>query len=380
MIILDRLLENKIMRQLQSNKVLLLYGTRRVGKTFMIQSIMGKMQEKYLYLNGEDAEVQAVFQRRTIANFKNIIGDVRLLVIDEAQAIPGIGAALKLMIDTQPQLTILATGSSSLDLVNTSGEPLTGRNISYLLYPITHAEWNPNAIEARQQLDDRLIYGSYPEIFNLDSHTDKAVYLQQLIQSYLLKDILAYSGIRHAEKILSLLRLIAFQTGSEVSYSELSNRLGLNRITVENYLDLLSKVFIIFKLPAYSNNHRNEISKGAKWYFFDTGIRNAILNDFRPLALRNDVGALWESYIISERIKQSSYHSDYTQFYFWRTYQQQEIDLIEFENGQLRAFEVKYSTPRKIKTPSAFAAAYPETRVQLISKDNFGEYLQGKLP
>lgn len=372
---IERILEDKLIDCLSSNKVVLLLGTRRVGKTFLLQAILKKTDKKVLSLNGEDMDVQELFQRRTAVNYRNIIGDANLVVIDEAQAIPGIGHALKLMIDTQPQLTILATGSSSLELVNRSGEPLTGRNIPFMLYPIAQSELKQNLIEARQHLDERLVYGSYPEVFQLPGHSEKAAYLQQLVQSYLLKDILAYSGIRHSEKINALLRLVAFQSGSEVSYVELSNRLGINRITVENYLDLLSKVFILYKLPAYSTNQRNEISKGAKWYFYDNGIRNAIVNDFRAPDLRNDLGQLWESYILSERIKKMRYAGSLAQFYFWRTYQQQEIDLIEFENGVLRAFEIKYGAATKFKTPSAFRNAYPETEVNVISKENYLEFI-----
>jgi predicted AAA+ superfamily ATPase len=372
---IDRSIENQIISCIGSNKVVLLFGTRRVGKTFLLQSILKKTDKKVLSLNGEDLDVQELFQRRTAANFQNIVGDANLLMIDEAQAIPNIGQALKLMIDTQSQLTILATGSSSLELVNQSGEPLTGRNIPFMLYPIAQSELKQNPIEARQHLDERLIFGSYPEVFQLNGHSEKAAYLQQLVQSYLLKDILAYSGIRHSDKINALLRLVAFQSGSEVSYSELSNRLGISKITVENYLDLLSKVFILYKLPAYNTNQRNEISKSVKWYFYDNGIRNAIVNDFRSSALRNDTGQLWESYIISERIKKLRYSGSLAQLYFWRTYQQQEIDLIEFDNGVLRAFEIKFSAPAKFKIPSAFRNTYPGAEVKLISKENYQEFI-----
>lgn len=375
MVYIDRIIENQIIKLLGSNKVILLYGTRRVGKTSLLKSILKKTGLNALSINGEDLDVQEIFQRRTIANYRSLIGDANLLVIDEAQAIPGVGHALKLMIDTLPELTILATGSSSLELANQSGEPLTGRHIPFLLFPFAQAELKENVLEARQLLEERMIYGGYPEIFPMKGQAEKAAYLVQLIQSYLLKDILAFSGIRHADKISSLLRLIAYQSGAEVSYAELGNQLGLSKITVEHYLDLLSKVFIIYKLPAYSTNQRNEISKGAKWYFYDNGIRNAIINDFRPLALRNDTGQLWESYVISERIKKLQYSGSLTKFYFWRTYQQQEIDLIEFDNGELRAFEIKFSSLKKFKTPSAFRSKYPDTQVSMISRDNYLEFI-----
>jgi predicted AAA+ superfamily ATPase len=280
------------------------------------------------------------------------------------------------MIDSFPELTILATGSSSFDLLNKSGEPLTGRMIPFHLYPIAQKELKQHPLEALQHLDERLIYGSYPEIFQMQTHTEKAAYLQQLVQSYLLKDILSFSGIRHSEKIYALLRLIAFQSGSEVSYNELSNQLGINKITVENYLDLLSKVFILYKLPAYSTNQRNEIAKGCKWYFYDNGIRNAVINDFRTPSMRNDMGILWESYLISERLKKKKYEQSLTNFFFWRTYQQQEIDLIELENGMINAFEIKYSPKGKFKIPSSFTTHYPDATVTLVSREDYLDFIK----
>ena len=373
--IIPRVIENQMLALQKSNKVILLFGTRRVGKTFLMQSIAKKMDGDCLFLNGEDLEVQEIFQRRTEANLKNLTGKTHVLIIDEAQAIPEVGKALKLMVDTQPNLTIYATGSSALDLLNQSGEPLTGRLHSFHLNSIAQLELGQTMLEARQGLDERLVYGSYPEIFQLTDNNSKAAYLGQLIQSYLLKDILAYSGIRLSDKILSLLRLIAYQSGSEVSYAELGTQLGMNKATVESYLDLLSKVFIIYKLPAYSTNARKEITKSAKWYFFDNGIRNAVINDFRPLGLRNDTGVLWESYILSERIKKLRYSGSLAHFYFWRNYQQQEIDCIEFENGELRAYEIKYSSTKKVKTPSGFMQSYPGVEVQQIDRDNYLEFV-----
>jgi len=372
---INRALESRILQQLNSNKVILLFGTRRVGKTFLLKSLHEKMDTPPLWLNGEDLDVQELLSRRSEAGLRRVIGNSSMLFIDEAQAIPEVGKALKLMIDTNPGLCILATGSSSLDLAGMSGEPLTGRKITHFLFPIAQLELDENALQARQHLDERLVYGSYPEIFQLPDLHEKALYLQELVQSYLLKDILAYSGIRHSDKIISLLRLVAFQTGSEVSYQELSNRLGISKITVENYLDLLSKVYILFKLPAYSTNQRNEISKSAKWYFYDNGIRNAVVNDFRMPAMRNDLGAIWENYIISERIKQQHYAGKLTQWYFWRNYQQQEVDLLEYENGELRAFEIKYQAPARLKTPNAFKADYPDTELVCISRENYLDFI-----
>lgn len=372
---IKRILESQLIENLGKNKVLLLYGTRRVGKTSLIQTLIKRLNTSVLFMNGEDFDVQEIFRKRSIARFKGLIGNERLLVIDEAQAIPEVGKALKLMIDAHPQLTIIATGSSSLDLAGNAGEPLTGRHIPFVLYPIAQQELMLNRLETEQQLEQRLIYGSYPEIFHYSRNEEKAMYLQQLVQSYLLKDILAYSGIRHSDKIYALLRLIAFQSGSEVSYQELSTTLGISKVTVEHYLDLLSKVFILFKLPAYSTNQRSEIAKGAKWYFFDNGVRNAIVNDFRLPASRNDMGQLWESYIISERIKKKIYERSQTRFFFWRTYRQQEIDLIENENGLLRAFEIKYSTPKRLKAPEAFINSYPGAELHWITRDTYQDYI-----
>jgi predicted AAA+ superfamily ATPase len=370
-----RIIENQILKSIHTNKVLLLYGSRRVGKTFLLQSILQKYSGEYQFMNGEDMDVQALFQKRTIANYRALTGNARLLVLDEAQVIPDIGSALKLMIDSQPELTILATGSSSLDLVNKSGEPLTGRNLNFLLFPLAHSELEETILQSRQNLDERLIYGSYPEVFQIKDYPKKADYLRQLVQSYLLKDILAYSGIRHADKIFALLKMVAFQSGSEVSLTELSNQLGISKLTVESYLDLLTKVFVLYKLPAFSGNLRNEITKGSKWFFYDTGIRNAVISNFNPPALRNDMGSLWETYILSERIKRSQYLNNHTQFYFWRTYQQQEIDLIEEVNGQISAFEIKYSTPSRLKIPATFRNRYPEAKLHLITRENYLDYI-----
>ena len=315
---IKRYLEDRILQLLGSNKVILILGTRRVGKTFLINRIKEHFKGKMLMLNAEDYDVQDILKKRSIANYNALTGGAELLIIDEAQAIPEIGSVLKLMIDSQTQLTIIATGSSSLDLVNTTGEPLTGRQFPFNLYPISQMELGRDLINARSNLDERLILGSYPEIFQLNTIKEKESYLKELSRSYLLKDILSYAGIKHSNKLLDLLKLIAFQVGAEVSLNELSLKLGINKITVENYLDLLQKVFVLFKLPSYSTNQRKEISKGSKWYFYDNGIRNAVIQDFRIPSLRNDLGMLWENYIISERLKRNVYKDEDIQMFFWR--------------------------------------------------------------
>lgn len=376
---LTRIIEKRLKSLIGKNKVLLILGTRRVGKTVLINKIIKEYNKQVVLLNGEDMATQEILQQRTAANYKRIAGDAQLLVIDEAQAIPETGKVLKLMIDSLPDLTIIATGSSSFDLLNKAGEPLTGRKIQFQLYPVAQLELESreNFVETRQHLEERLVFGSYPEMLQLPSYREKEEYLQELVQSYLLKDILAFEGIRQSNKIMKLLRLIAFQTGSEVSYNELGNQLGISKNTVESYLDLLSKVFLIYRLPAYSTNQRKEISKGSKWYFADNGIRNAIANDLRLLNLRQDTGSLWENYLLSERIKRNSYLHEHVQYFFWRNYDQQEVDFIELKQGKLYAYEFKYNNNKRVKIPAAFSAAYPEVLFKCITKDNYLDWITG---
>ena len=274
-------------------------------------------------------------------------------------------------------MTILATGSSSFDLVNTTGEPLTGRQYPFKLYPVAQMELDQDPVTIRASLEERLVMGSYPEVFQFKTVKQKETYLKELAKSYLLKDILAYADIKHAAKLVDLLRLIAFQVGSEVSYHELSQKLGINKITVEHYLDLLQKVFVLFKLPSYSTNQRKEIAKGSKWYFYDNGIRNALIQDFRPVTLRNDMGMLWENYIISERLKRNAYKDEDRQLYFWRNYNQQEVDLVEYFAGKLSAMEIKYGDSRRKGKPNAFHQAYPDAEFHLIDRDNYLDFICG---
>lgn len=374
---LNRYIENSIDKLIGKNKVILITGTRRVGKTVLLHTIEERYKGKTLLLNGEDFDVQELLRNRSAANYKRIIGDATLLMIDEAHAIPEIGNILKLMIDSQPTLTIIATGSSAFDLINKTGNPLTGRQYQMDLYPIAQIELKEQEtlIDTRRNFDERIIFGSYPELFNLDTDEEKAAYLQQLVQAYLLKDILAYDDIRYSDKIVKLLRLIAYQMGNEVSYTELGNQLGISKNTVEKYLDLLSKVFIVFRVGAYSNNLRKEVSKSSKWYFFDNGIRNAIINDFRLPPLRNDMGALWENYLIAERIKKNSYTGRRVQYYFWRTYDQQEIDFIETANGAVHAYEFKLSPDARVKIPASFSKSYPDSPFEKISTDNYLDWI-----
>ena len=375
--LITRTLQATVERYLGKNKVILVMGTRRVGKTVLVNVIKSQYSGKVVVLNAEDFDVQELLKNRSVASYKRLIGNATLLIIDEAQVLPDIGQILKLMIDEIPELTIIATGSSSFDLANRTGDPLTGRVILLHLYTLSQAEIgvNETGLETVQNLEERLVFGSYPEMFKLPTVEEKAAYLLQLVQSYLLKDILAFEGIRQSDKIVKLLRLIAYQCGAEVSYTELAGQLGISKNTVENYLDLLSKVFIVYKVGAYSTNLRKEVSKSSKWFFYDNGIRNAIINDFRLLSLRNDIGVLWENYLLGERLKKNAYQRKNAQYYFWRNYNQQEVDLIEVDNGKISAYEFKYSPAKKVKKPAAFASGYPDVKFGVVTKDNYLDWI-----
>lgn len=376
--IIQRYIKHEFLKKIKSGKVLVLLGARRTGKTFFIKQILKEIKTPYLLLNGDDYTTSSLLEKRSIANYRNIIGKNKLLIIDEAQKINSIGNILKLMIDEIPGLTIIATGSSVFDISQKLGEPLplTGRNINFNLFPFAQCELkkHENIIESKANFEHKLIYGIYPETYLLKSFAEKQEYLNSLINSYLLKDILELDNIKNSYKILNILRLLAFQTGSEVSYSEIGQKVSLSRNTVERYIDLLEKTFIIFKLNGFSKNLRKEIVKNSKYYFWYNGIRNAVISNFNTLELRNDTGQLWENYIISERIKFQKFSKVHSNYFFWRTYDQQEIDLIEERDGKLFAFEIKYNTS-KCKTPAAWKQTYPDSKFIVINKDNYLEYI-----
>jgi len=376
---LNRSLEETIDRKLKPNKVLILFGARRVGKTKLLAKYLEKIPASdYLLLNGEDQKVINALEERSVSNFKRVIGNAKILVIDEAQKVPDIGAKLKLIVDEIPGIKVIATGSSVFDLSNKLGEPLVGRENTIRLFPMAQMEFskNENYIQTTEKLESRLIYGSYPELEHLPDYNDKADYLEGLVNSLLLKDILEFEGIKKADKILDLLRLISFQVGKEVSIDELANSLkGITRNTVENYLDLLSKVFILYKVPGFSRNLRKEITKSNRWFFFDNGIRNAVIRNFAPINLRNDIGDLWENYLMSERIKYNSYTHKRVNSYFWRTYDKQEIDLVEEEASQLRAYEFKWNPKKKAKAPGGWRNTYPEASFEVINNSNYLDFI-----
>jgi predicted AAA+ superfamily ATPase len=374
---IPRLLEKKIEAELGKQKVIMLYGSRRTGKTTIIESIAARHGDKVLLLQGEDMHVASLLQQRTIANYSQLAKGKKIIIIDEAQVIPDIGKILKLMIDNVKGISIIATGSSSFDLVYRTGEPLVGRNIVHYLYPIAQIELSSveDRLTTLHNLEQRLVYGAYPELWHLPDQREQENYLKQIVNSYLLKDLLTLENVKGADVLYKLLQMLAWQAGSQVSTTELGNSLQLNKATVERYLDLLSKVFIIFPLSGYSNNLRKEVTKSKKWYFYDNGIRNALINNFSSLQSRNDIGQLWEQYVLSERMKFNSYRGYHPQYFFWRTYDGQEIDLLELDNKQhLQAFECKWQK-QQVKVPAAFSKAYPEAKFMAIHQDNYLEWI-----
>lgn len=369
--------EKELTKILMPQKVTLLLGARRVGKSILIENFLEKYKGSFLLLNGEDEDTHELLAKRTAANYKRLLNGYDLLVIDEAQAIPDIGKKLKLIVDTIKGVKVLVTGSSAFDLLNVSGEPLTGRSNTLNLYPIWQGELKENSLQTKQNLEDRLVYGSYPELWHYEKLEDKKRYLIELVNAYLLKDILILDGIRSPSVIFNLLKMIAYQIGKEVSYNELGTALGISKNTVEKYLNLLTQVFVLIKVPAYSNNLRKEISKSQRWYFVDNGIRNAIIQDFTPMALRNgnDIGMLWENYLFMERMKRNEYKKDIRTYHFWRTYDQQEIDLIEVKNKNIAAFEFKYNVNKVPKMPIAFEKAYPKASFEVINEKSYLNFI-----
>jgi len=375
---LERTIKPQILEYLLPNKVVVLLGPRRVGKTVLISQILNKTTEPYVLLNGEDIATRELFTRRSVSNFLQILDGKLFLIIDEAQKIPDIGNSLKLMVDEIKGIKILVTGSSAFDVENYTGEPLTGRKYTFKLFALSEQEYDQiqPLLVRKDKLRERLIYGNYPELLQLETKAQKNKYLNELITSYLLKDILAYENIKNSDKIISLLRLLAFQIGSLVSTTELGRQLGMSGNTVTKYLDLLSKVFIIHKVGGFSRNLRKEITKNNKWYFFDNGIRNILIANLNPIELRNDIGELWENYIISERIKHQEYTGMIVNNYFWRTYDQQEIDWIEERGGKLYSYEFKWNPKKKIKEPRGWKNNYPDSEYEIINPENYTSWVK----
>ena len=373
---IDRVALDLIYKKLQPNKVVVLLGARRVGKTKLIEKLIEKVNEKNIFLNGDDVESHNLLEIQSTANFKRLLGDTKFLIIDEAQEIPNIGKKLKLMVDTIPNLKVLVTGSSAFEINNQLGEPLVGRMKTINLYPISQLEFSKteNYFDTKNNLEDRLVFGSYPEISQIINREDKINYLKEIVNTQLLRDIFAFEGIKKRDKIIALLQMIAFRTGSELSLESVGRDLQISKNTVEKYLDLFSKVFIIYSVSGFSKNRDNEITKMKKWYFVDNGIRNAIINSFNPLNMREDVGKLWENYLNSERIKKMTYQENHILDYFWRTHTKQEIGRIEIKNENIQAFKYKYGKV-KFKIPTEFAKSYPDASFEIINQDNYLDYI-----
>lgn len=364
---------------LKPNKVLFIFGSRQAGKTTLLKKFLSENKDKFRYKldSGVDINLHAVLGS---SDFKKIIEYAKgydLIAIDEAQRIKGIGQGLKIMVDQVPNLKIIVTGSSSFELAGQIGEPLTGRKITLALYPLSQIEMGNiyNDYELKSRLDDYLIYGAYPEVLTSEVLNDKKRILEELVGSYLLKDILELEKVKSSKLLLDLLRLLAFQIGSEVSLSELGKQLGIEGKTVARYLDLFEKSFVIINIRGFSRNLRKEITKKSKYYFLDNGIRNAIIANFNPLEIRDDIGKLWENFLVVERIKKQSYHQIYSNNYFWRTWNQKEIDWVEERDGKLFGYEFKWKS-KPLKAAAAWTENYPDASLEIIDKENYLEFVR----
>jgi len=364
-------------KHLQPGKVLLIYGPRRVGKTTLLQKFLDETTLKYKLDSGDNIRTQQVLSSQDFKQILPYAEGYDLLAIDEAQNIPNIGMGLKILVDQQPDIKIVATGSSSFELAGQVGEPLTGRKKTLTLFPLAQSELlsNQNRFELKETLEEFLIFGTYPEVLLAETRQAKIETILEIANSYLVKDILTFDRVRSSKTLLDLLKLLAFQVGSEVSLNELGSQLGMDYKTIQRYLDLLEKAFVIVRLGGFSRNLRSEVTSKAKYYFMDNGIRNSLIAQFNDLSQRNDVGQLWENFVFMERLKHRTYQSIYANMYFWRTYDQQEIDLVEERDGLLHGYEAKWSTNKLIKAPKIWGGAYPSATFSVITPENYQEFI-----
>jgi hypothetical protein len=376
---IERTLLKQIQDWLLPGKVIILYGPRQVGKTTLVNQMLPALGQEYRYINADELTYREALSSQNKRILGDLLGSHRLLVIDEAQRVENIGLNLKIMVDNFPHATIIATGSASFDLANKIREPLTGRTITFCLYPISFHELKDTfgAFEAKSQLERWLVWGGYPAVITAETVQIRERLLDEIVGAHLYRDLLELNGIRHSGKIVDLLRLVAFQIGQEVSLTELAGNISLNRQTVERYLDLLEKVFVIYRVNGFSRNLRKEISKSARFYFIDNGVRNSLIQNFNPLRVRNDTGQLWENYLMIERRKANLYAGRATNTYFWRTYDQKEIDLIEERGGKLFGYEFKWQGEAKRGARQEFTRSYPNSEVQTITRDNYEDFLNG---
>jgi len=362
---------------LEPNKVIVLYGPRRVGKTTILNKFTKTTNLKFRFDTGEDLGVQKVFLSQSLDTLKQYAAGYEVIIIDEAQLISNVGLGLKMMVDQIPGIKIIVSGSASLDLSNKIGEPLVGRKWTKILYPVSQFELikESSQYDLEQTKEKYLIFGSYPEVLTSQTNQRKQLILQEVVSSYLLKDILSIESIKNPELLQKLLKLLAFQIGSEVSLSELATQLEINRNTVSRYIYLLEQSFIIYSLSGYSRNLRKEVTKKKKYYFWDNGIRNGIINNFNPLDTRDDLGQLWENFLVAERLKKQSYQPVFANNYFWRTWDQKEIDWVEMRGGKLFGFEFKFGK-NKSKSKQMWLETYPgEAEFSYINTSNYLDFI-----
>lgn len=372
---IPRLLKKNILEDFGRKKVVVILGARQVGKTTLL-SELATAGDKVLFLNCDNRDDAAAIESRSSTELASLLSSYDIVFIDEAQRVNNIGLSLKMIGDLKLKTQVVVTGSSSFEMANEISEPATGRVIEHKMYPLSLAETAGafSEREERRMLEQRMIFGLYPEVVTDVSEARRC--LVNLTNDYLYKDLLSYKGLRKPDVIQKLVRALALQLGSEVSYNELSGLLGVDKVTVETYINLLEKCFVVFRLDSFSRNLRNEIRKGKKIYFYDCGVRNAVLSNFAPLELRNDVGALWENLMVSERVKRNSYAGSYAQLYFWRTHGQQEIDLVEDMDGVLRTYEFKWNVNAKASVPASFIKTYPTSTFEVITPDNFWPFVE----
>ncbi|MHB0989365.1 MAG: ATP-binding protein [Bellilinea sp.] len=375
--IITRLLLSQLQQSLLPGKVIVLYGPRQVGKTTLARQLEESVVKNTRFISADELIYREALGSQNRQRLDELLGDAELFIIDEAQRVPDIGLNLKILIDNHPECTILATGSASFDLANKISEPLTGRKLTFNLFPVSYSETCQafGKLEARHELERWLVWGGYPAIVTTPQPELREKLLGELVGSYLFRDILEMDSVRRADKIVDLLRLLAFQIGQEVSLAELAANLALNRLTVEKYLDLLEKVFVIYRVGGFSRNLRKEVTKNSRYYFYDNGVRNSLINNFTSLALRNDVGQLWENYLMIERRKANAYRGRSANTYFWRTYDQKEIDLIEERDGKLYGYEFKWRGTMRKATQRDFSVAYPQSELMTVNPDDFDEFL-----
>ncbi len=372
---IQRIEKKRIQDKLFKGKIVIMYGARQVGKTTLSKDILSEFGEKGKYLNCELLSVQEGLSHREADKLKAYLGDYKLIVLDEAQHIPDIGKKLKIIVDTFPDLQIIATGSSSFDLASKVSEPLTGRTFVITLYPLSLMEISKHTdrFSLDATLDLLLRFGSYPEVFSLPEK-EATERLNEISSNYLYKDILKFEGIRKSSVVRQLLQLLALQIGRDISYNELAGELGINRATVIKYIDILEQSFVIFRLSALSRNRRKEVSKSVKIYFVDVGMRNSIIQNYNPLSLRDNKGALWENFCVSERIKYNAHMEHFVNPYFWRSYTKKEVDYVEESGGEIRGYEFKFNPQKKISPPKEFISSYKGT-VERISRDTYDSFL-----